>query len=128
MEYLYAQDNLSLGQMAARWVAREILATPNLVLGLPTGSTPIGMYEYLARLDQEGLISFTQARTFNLDEYVGLTVDHPQSYAYFMREHFWSKVDLPEGHGDIPRGDVPDLAVECRRYDEAIRSAGGIGV
>ena len=98
------------------------------MLVLPTGSTPIGKYEYLARLDQEGLISFTQARTFNLDEYVGLTVDHPQSYAYFMREHFWSKVDLPEGHGDIPRGDVPDLAVECRRYDEAIRSAGGIGV
>ena len=66
MEYLYVQDNLSLGQMAARWVAREILALPNLVLGLPTGSTPIGMYHYLARLAEEGLISFAQARTFNL--------------------------------------------------------------
>ncbi|MFZ3131751.1 MAG: hypothetical protein WA125_11770 [Desulfosporosinus sp.] len=73
MEITYTKDNLSLGQMAARWVAREILACPNLVLGLPTGSTPIGMYQYLVRLTQEGLISFTQVRTFNLDEYVGLT-------------------------------------------------------
>ena len=128
MEYLYVQDNLSLGQMAARWVAREILACPNLVLGLPTGSTPIGMYHYLDRLAQEGLISFTQARTFNLDEYVGLTNDHPQSYAFFMREHFWSKVDLPKDNVDIPRGDVSDLTAECHRYDAAIQRAGGIGL
>lgn len=128
MEYLYAHDNWSLGQMAARWVAREILACPNLVLGLPTGSTPIGMYQYLAQLTEEGLISFTQARTFNLDEYVGLADDHPQSYAYFMREHFWSKVDLQKGSIEIPRGDVPNLVAECRRYDKAIQKAGGIGV
>ena len=128
MEYFYAQDNLSLGQMAARWVARELLACPDLVLGLPTGSTPIEMYQYLARLVQEGLISFTQARTFNLDEYVGLTVDHPQSYAFFMHEHFWSKVDLPKGNADIPRGDVSNLAAECHRYDDAIQRAGGIGL
>lgn len=128
MKYLYAQDTLSLGQMAARWVAREILVCPNLVLGLPTGSTPIGMYQYVARLAQEGIISFAQARTFNLDEYVGLTVNHPQSYAFYMHEHFWSKVDLPKGNVEIPRGDVSDLASECRRYDDAIQSAGGIGV
>ena len=64
MELIYAQDNLSLGQMAARWVAREILISPSLVLGLPTGSTPIGMYQALTRLAQEGIISFAQARTF----------------------------------------------------------------
>ncbi len=128
MELIYTPDNLSLGQMAARWVAREILACPNLVLGLPTGSTPIGMYHYLARLTQEGIISFSQARSFNLDEYVGLTPDHPQSYAFFMHEHFWSKIDLPQGNADIPRGDVSNLAAECRRYDDAIHGAGGIGV
>src|SRR5665648_1294616 len=100
MEYIYAQDNLNLGQMAARWVARVILIDPKLVLGLPTGSTPIGMYQYLTRLAQEGILSFAQARTFNLDEYVGLTAEHPQSYAYFMREHFWSMVDLPKGNLD----------------------------
>ncbi|SPF36398.1 Glucosamine-6-phosphate deaminase [Candidatus Desulfosporosinus infrequens] len=128
MEIIYAQNNLKLGQIAARWVAREILVCPNLVLGLPTGSTPIGMYQYLTLLYQEGIISFTQARTFNLDEYVGLTADHPQSYAFFMSEHFWSKVDLPIENADIPRGDVSDLAAECRRYDDAIQNAGGIGV
>ena len=128
MVYIYAEDNLSLGQRAARWVAREILACPKLVLGLPTGSTPIGMYQYLARLAQEGLISFAQARSFNLDEYVGLTADHPQSYAFFMREQFWSKVDLSKSNVDIPRGDALDLEAECRRYDAAIQKAGGIGV
>ncbi|SHI94051.1 glucosamine-6-phosphate deaminase [Desulfosporosinus lacus] len=128
MEIIYAQDNLNLGQMAARWVAREILVCPNLVLGLPTGSTPIGMYHYLTRLVQEGIISFAQARTFNLDEYVGLTADHPQSYAFFMREHFWSKVDLPNVNVNIPRGDVSNLAVECLRYDDAIQKVGGIDV
>ncbi|ODA41253.1 glucosamine-6-phosphate deaminase [Desulfosporosinus sp. BG] len=128
MEIIYAQDNLSLGQMAARWVAREILVCPHLVLGLPTGSTPIGMYHYLTRLAQEGIISFSQVRTFNLDEYVGLAADHPQSYAFFMREHFWSKVDLPNGNVNIPRGDVSNLAEECRRYDDALQRVGGIDV
>lgn len=128
MEYFYAKDIQSLGQMAARWVAREILIRPNRVLGLPTGSTPVGMYHYLARLAQEGIISFAQARTFNLDEYAGLSADHPQSYANFMREHFWGKVDLPEGNADIPRGDVTDLEAECRRYDSTIQRAGGIDV
>jgi len=128
MELIYAQDNLNLGQMAARWVARELLICPDLVLGLPTGSTPIGMYQSLTRLCQEGIISFTKARTFNLDEYVGLAADHPQSYAFYMREHFWSKVDLQVENEDIPRGDVANLDAECLRYDAAIQRAGGIGV
>ncbi|MDR3584988.1 MAG: glucosamine-6-phosphate deaminase [Desulfosporosinus sp.] len=128
MELIYAQDNLNLGQMAARWVARELLICPDLVLGLPTGSTPIGMYQSLTRLCQEGIISFTKARTFNLDEYVGLAADHPQSYAFYMREHFWSKVDLQVENEDIPRGDVANLDEECQRYDAAIQKAGGIGV
>lgn len=128
MEYYYAKDIQNLGQRAARWVAREILARPDLVLGLPTGSTPVGMYQYLARLAEEGIISFAQVQTFNLDEYVGLPADHPQSYATFMREHFWGKVDLPEGNADIPRGGVSDLEAECRRYDSTIQRAGGIDV
>lgn len=128
MEYYNAQDNEHLGQMAARWVAREILIRPSMVLGLPTGSTPVAMYRYLTHLAKEGIVSFAQVRTFNLDEYVGLSADHPQSYASFMREHFWGKVDLPEGNADIPRGDVSDLQAECRRYDNAIQRAGGIDV
>ncbi len=128
MEYLFATDPQQLGQMAARWVAREILLQPELVLGLPTGSTPIGMYHHLARLTQEGLVSFTKAQTFNLDEYVGLAPGHPQSYASFMREHFWGKVDLPAGSAHIQRGDAADMEAECSRYDAALEQAGGIDV
>lgn len=128
MECVNVADNQALGQMAARWVAREMLASPGLVLGLPTGGTPIGMYEQLVRLFREGLVSFAGVRTFNLDEYVGLSPRHPQSYAAFMEEHLWGKVDLPEEAAKIPRGDLPDLAAECQRYDRAIERAGGIDV
>lgn len=128
MEVVYAPDQLSLGRTSARWVAKEILKQPNVVLGLPTGSTPVGMYQALVRLVQEGLISFAEVRTFNLDEYVGLKQDNPQSYAAFMREHFWSQVDLPLRAAEIPRGDAPNLAEECQRYDRKIEEAGGIDV
>jgi glucosamine-6-phosphate deaminase len=86
------------------------------------------MYEYLVRLYQEGLISFASVRSFNLDEYAGLSPDHPQSYHSFMQDHFWSKVDLPAASVEIPRGDAPDLQAECRRYDRTLEEAGGIDV
>lgn len=117
-----------MGQIAARWVAREILRRPTAVFGLPTGSTPIEMYHVLVRMVQEGLISFAQATTFNLDEYVGLNTTHQQSYAAFMREHFWSRVDLSEESTHIPCGTALDLQAECARYDEKLEKAGGIDV
>ena len=126
MEYLCVPDSHTLGRVAVRWVAREIIALPDIVLGLPTGSTPIGMYQYLVRLVQEGLVSFTRVHSFNLDEYVGLIASHPQSYAAFMREHFWDRVDLPASNKDIPQGDASDLTTECRRYDDSIQRVGGI--
>lgn len=128
MEYLYTPDYDSLGRNAARWVAREILRQPDLTLGLPTGSTPVSMYRYLVRLYEEGLISFQCIRTFNLDEYVGLKATHPQSYATFMREHLWSKVDLSPCAADIPRGDATDLDGECDRYDGCLAAAGGLDI
>lgn len=128
MEYLYVPEPQALGSMAARWVAREILKLPTAVLGLPTGSTPIEMYKVLVRMVQEGLVSFAQATTFNLDEYVGLNADHPQSYATFMREHFWSRVDLPKESVHIPRGSAPDIVAECLCYDEKLEEAGGIDI
>lgn len=128
MECVKVSDAQMLGQMAARWVAREILVCPGLVLGLPTGSTPIGMYKYLVKLFRAGLVSFAGVRTFNLDEYVGLPLRHPQSYAAFMDEHLWGKVDLQEEVAEIPQGDAPDLVAECQSYDWAIERAGGIDV
>lgn len=86
------------------------------------------MYNYLVKLFREGLVSFAEVRTFNLDEYVGLSLHHPQSYAAFMDEHLWRKVDLPEEVAEIPQGDAPDLVAECQRYDRAIERSGGIDV
>ncbi|SDF13872.1 glucosamine-6-phosphate deaminase [Sporolituus thermophilus] len=126
MEYIYTSDYQAMSQMAARWVAREVLRNPALVLGLPTGETPIGMYRYLIRLVEEGLISFAETCTFNLDEYVGLGPDHPQSYAMYMKAHFWIKAGLKPENINIPNGIAPDLAEECRRYDAKIEQAGGI--
>lgn len=128
MEYLYVPDAKTLGQVAARWVAREIILRPESVLGLPTGSTPMEMYHYLSRLVQEGLVSFAKVRTFNLDEYVGLAPEHAQSYAAFMHKHFWSKIDLPVDSVDIPHGNAADLNAECRRYDVSLEAAGGLDV
>lgn len=127
MDYIYAPGE-KLGQAAARWVAREILQCPELTLGLPTGSTPVPMYKYLVRLYQEGLISYAAVRSFNLDEYAGLSPYHPHSYHSFMRDHFWSQVDLPAASVEIPRGDASDLDDECRRYDRKLEEAGGIDV
>ncbi|MCX7970672.1 MAG: glucosamine-6-phosphate deaminase [Negativicutes bacterium] len=126
MDIIYASNPESVGQVAARLIAREILVKPDLVLGLATGSTPIPTYRYLVRLFGEGLISFAKVRTFNLDEYVGLSSTHSQSYAYFMNEHLWGKVDLPRCNADIPSGTAPDIQAECQRYETAIKNAGGI--
>jgi glucosamine-6-phosphate deaminase len=113
---------------AARWTARETLVNPTLVLGLPTGETPVGMYRHLIRLIEEGLVSFDETRTFNLDEYVGVSPEHPQSYAAFMNKHFWRRSGLSPDKINIPRGDSADLAAECRSYDLKIEQAGGIGL
>lgn len=126
LDYLHASDVHTLGHRAARFVAREILVKPDAVLGLPTGSTPIGMYQALVRMAHEELISFSQIRTFNLDEYVGLDPTHPQSYAYFMKEHLWNLIDLPPESAEIPQGNAADLLAECQRYDDKLEQAEGI--
>lgn len=128
MEYLLVDDYAAMSRQAARWVARELLCKPDLVLGLPTGETPLGMYQYLVRLTQEGLISFSGACTYNLDEYVGLSPDHPQSYAMYMVQNFWRNVDIRLENVNIPKGDAIDLAAECRQYDAKLEAAGGLDV
>ncbi len=96
------------------------------VLGLPTGSTPEGAYRELAGLVREGKLSFRHVVTFNMDEYVGLPEDHPQSYHSFMRRSLFDHVDIPPANIHILDGNAPDLAEECRRYEEEIGRAGGI--
>lgn len=114
-----------MSEEVAKLVRNQITAKPDSVLGLATGSTPLGVYRLLVEMGQMGL-DFSGLTTFNLDEYVGLAGDHPQSYRYYMRENLFSQVNIGEGNTFIPNGSAADLAAECRAYEEQIRLAGGI--
>ncbi|MBR5129777.1 MAG: glucosamine-6-phosphate deaminase [Alphaproteobacteria bacterium] len=101
---------------------------PYLVLGLPTGSTPIPVYERLIRAYQNEEISFKNVMTFNMDEYIGLTPDHPQSYHYFMQENLFKYVDIPPKNIHIPDGMANNIPAFCLSYEQAIKDAGGIDI
>jgi len=109
---------------AADIYVKQLAQKPGSVLGLATGSTPVGLYEELARRSQNGEIDFSKARSFNLDEYYPISKSHPQSYDYFMRENFFSKVELAGSL--LPNGEAADPNAECAEYDAEIDAAGGI--
>jgi glucosamine-6-phosphate deaminase len=117
---------------AARALARRIVAalaeTPTLVIGLPTGRTPVGLYHELATIAAAGHADFSRATTFNLDEFVGLRPSHPGSYRRFMDEHLFGRVNLRPERIHFLNGAAKDLRAECRRYEAAIGAAGGIDV
>ncbi len=117
---------------AAELVAGEILralqAKPDLVLGLATGSTPVGVYERLVAAHCAGDADFSEVRTFNLDEYVGLSALHPQSYRTFMREHLFGSIQIQDHNVRFPPVDGFDLRAACEQYERAIVDAGGIDI
>lgn len=115
-----------VAQAGAALIATQLLDEPESVLGFATGSTPLGVYAELVRLYEEGVISFGDATTFNLDEYYGISRDHNQSYYYFMMENLFSKVNLPVENIHLPNGDAEDPTEECHAYEEAIAEAGGV--
>jgi glucosamine-6-phosphate deaminase len=110
----------------ARYVARCLGRIPALVLGLPTGRTPIPLYRELARLNREGRVDFSRATTFNLDEFIGVAPSDPRSYRAFMQRHLFDHINLPSRGIHFLKGDARDTARECRRYERAIARAGGI--
>ena len=107
-------------------IARKLAQAPNLVLGLPTGRTPIPLYRELVRLHQAGGIDFSRAATFNLDEFLGLSPRDPRSYRAFMQRHLFDHVNLPPRRIQFLNGATRDVDRECRRYERAIERAGGI--
>lgn len=114
----FAKQDLATVYVAA--LVEHLLRTkPRPVLGLATGSTPVKLYRQLVDFHQQGL-TFRHVTTINLDEYVGLPANHPQSYARFMQEHLLSLVDIEPGHAHIPDGTSPDLERECARYDAVL--------
>jgi glucosamine-6-phosphate deaminase len=120
-------------QWAANYVVRKIKnAGPTearpFVLGLPTGSSPIGMYKKLADHCKAGVVSFKNVITFNMDEYVNLHKEHPESYHSFMWKNLFSHIDIPEENVNILNGNAPDLEAECAAYEEKIKNVDGINL
>ncbi|MFP3392649.1 glucosamine-6-phosphate deaminase [Brevibacillus sp. SIMBA_040] len=128
MKLVIVGDYRELGKKAAELVAYEVKSNPKAVLGLATGGTPVGMYRELIKMHQEEGIDFSQASSFNLDEYVGLSAEHPQSYRAYMQENLFDHINLPVDKTHVPAGDAPDLEQACERYEEAIRQAGGVDI
>ncbi len=131
MRILIHDDYEALSKWVAYFVAEKIKQfnpSPDkpFVLGLPTGSSPIGTYQHLVHLHNEGIISFQNVITFNMDEYVGLNEEHPESYHHFMWYHLFSHVDIPPENVNILDGNAPDLQKECDEYEQKIKSVGGI--
>lgn len=126
MKILQLKNDEVLASRAADLIGAQILLKPNCVLGLATGSTPVGTYRELVARFQAGALDFSQVTTVNLDEYGGLAGDHPQSYRYFMEQHLFSKVNLPHRNTHLPDATAPDPQAECARYDQLIQSLGGI--
>ena len=131
MRVIINPDYASLSKWAADYVAAKINAakpTPEkpFKLGCPTGSSPLGLYKELIALNKAGKVSFQNVVTFNMDEYVNLPEEHPESYHSFMWTNFFSHIDIKKENVHILNANAPDLAAECAAYEQAIKDAGGI--
>ena len=113
-------------RIAADVMAEVIKNKPDATLGLATGSSPIGMYKELIRRNKEGEISFESITTVNIDEYVGLSADHDQSYAYFMSANLFDHVNIDKKNTNLPNGLAEDPVAECARYDAVVAATGGV--
>ena len=128
MNYQTFPTYAELSRAAARIIADVLRAKPDCVLGLATGSSPIGTYDELARMHREEGLTFARCTTVNLDEYRGLAGTHPQSYRYFMNDHLFSRVDVRIDHTFVPNGTAADPAAECAAYDARIKALGGTDI
>ncbi|AIQ25844.1 MULTISPECIES: glucosamine-6-phosphate deaminase [unclassified Paenibacillus] len=113
-------------QTGANLIASLLQSNPKAVLGLATGSSPVGVYAKLVEMHQKGLVSFSKATSFNLDEYIGLPVDHPQSYRSFMNEQLFNHIDIDPGQTHIPNGNAADMEAECLAYDKMLEENGPV--
>ena len=126
MEVIIQPHAEEASRLAACMISRLIREKPNAVLGLATGSTPLLLYRELVRMHREEGLDFAQITTFNLDEYVGLAPDHPNSYNHFMHKHLFRLVNVNPANIHIPNGLTEDIPTSCEAYERTIRAAGGI--
>jgi len=128
MEVIITKNYDEMSRLAAKMIARQVKHKPSSVLGLATGSTPIGTYKELIRMHKEEGLDFSKVVTFNLDEYVGLPPSHPQSYRYFMDQHLFNHINIPRANIHVPYGHAESVLDFCKWYEDEIVRYGGIDV
>ena len=126
MRIYKTKDYDAMSRRAASIISAQIIMKPDCVLGLATGSTPIGTYRRLVEMYHDGDLDFSGVTTVNLDEYKGLTRDNPQSYYYFMNENLFEKVNIDKSRTFLPDGTEPDSETACQKYNDILRSVGGV--
>lgn len=126
MRIYLAENYQEMSRKAANLISAQIILKPDCVLGLATGSTPIGAYQQLITWYQQGDLDFSEVSTINLDEYKGLSPENPQSYAFFMKEHLFNQVNIDQNHTHLPDGCEQENTVACESYNQIIRELGGI--
>lgn len=134
MNFITVKDYEALSRKAAAIIAAEVIAKPDCVLGLATGSTPVGAYKCLIKACENGDLDFSKVKSINLDEYIGLDVTSDQSYRYFMNDNLFDHINIDKANTYVPNGKSNDMISECQDYDDRIKEMGidiqllGIGV
>ena len=126
MRIIVADDYEGLSRQAANIITSHVVLKPDCVLGLATGSTPIGTYKVLVERCKQGDLDFSKVKSVNLDEYVGLAPTHDQSYRYFMQTNLFDHINIDPANTNVPNGLAEDKEAECKRYNAVIRDMGGI--
>lgn len=128
MKYIEVDNYEELSKIASNIIASQVILKPNSVLGLATGSSPLGIYGRLIKLYKSGDVDFSKVKTVNLDEYMGLTSDNEQSYRYFMNQNLFEKINIDLRNTYVPNGLCKDVKEECELYDKRIQELGGIDI
>ncbi|WP_130838022.1 glucosamine-6-phosphate deaminase [Lachnoclostridium sp. Marseille-P6806] len=128
MRIIRGKNYDEISRKAAELLAAQVVLKPDCVLGLATGSTPIGLYQYLAKWYEQGDLDFSAVTTVNLDEYCGLSPEHDQSYRYFMNENLFRHINIRRECTFVPDGLAADAEAACRAYDETVRRTGGVDI
>ena len=128
MKYIETENYDQMSRKAANIIASVMISKPNAVLGLATGSSPVGTYKKLVEMNKAGDIDFSDITSVNLDEYLGLTGDHPQSYRYFMNDNLFNHGNIDKSRTFVPSGVAEDIAAEGAAYDELIKNLGGTDI
>ena len=128
MRIYQSEDYNAMSRRAANIISAQVIYKPDCVLGLATGGTPVGTYKQLVDWYKKGDLSFAEVRSVNLDEYLGLSPHHEQSYRYFMQTNLFDHINIKRENTNVPNGLAEDLDAECARYNQVIRNLGGIDI